>query len=79
MSCCNNLKGNCNQGRDCPVRRANSFPLATGASLKAPPKPLPPVEPDSDTADRALHLVQWLALTAFVVLLAVAAGVVFQG
>lgn len=60
MSCCNNLKGNC--GNDCPVRRANSFPLATGASLKAPPKPLPPVEPSPRTS-KAGHLARWLVIT----------------
>ena len=64
MSCCDDF-GSCRQGRDCPVRRANSFPLVTGCSLKAPPRPIEPVP--VDRKDRRIHLAQWLALSAVLV------------
>ena len=49
----------CTQGCDCPVRRANAFPIVTGCSLKAPPQPVEPVP--VDRKDRLIHLAQWLA------------------
>ena len=51
--CCSHA---CNQGRDCPVRRANSFPLVTGHSLKAPPLP-------TLRKDQLIQLARWLALS----------------
>lgn len=58
MSCYSHT---CSQGCDCPVRRANSFPIVTGASLKAPPLPVEPVP--VDRKDQALHLARWTVLT----------------
>ena len=55
----------CNQGRDCPVRRANSFPLVTGHSLKAPPQPVEPVP--VDRKDQLIQSARWLALTVAMV------------
>ena len=55
----------CSQGRDCPVRRANAFPIVTGCSLKAPPLPVEPVP--VDRKDQALHPFQWLARSAVLV------------
>ena len=59
----------CNQGRDCPAR---AFPVTTGCSLKAPPKPIEP--PPVDRKDRVLHLAEWLALTAAILFTAAASA-----
>lgn len=66
MSACNHQ---CLQGRRCTcaiVRFAAEsegvMPMATGCSLKAPPKPVEP--PPVDKPDHVLHLLQWLALSA---------------
>ena len=79
----------CNQGRDCPVRTfyietEGVFPMTTGCSLKAPIEParipLPPIEPPSDTADRVIHLAQWLAVTVvFIATVAATAGFFTKG
>jgi hypothetical protein len=67
--CCSHV---CEQGRDCPVRKA------TGCSVKAAPKPVEP--PPIDRKDRVLHLAEWLALSFFYVCtLAAAAGFFTQG
>lgn len=57
----------CTQSANCPVRRANSFPIVTGESLKAPPKARAP-----DRKDQALHLARWAALTVAAMACAVA-------
>lgn len=79
MSCCDDF-GNCRQGRDCPVRAANSFPHVTGCSQKAPiahsqqaPAAIETVA--SDRKGKLLHMAEWLALTAAMVFaLAASAG-----
>ena len=68
MSCCDDF-GDCRQGRDCPVRAANSFPLVTGCSQKAPVahSQQAPAAIESvavDRKDHVLRLCQWLAVTA---------------
>ena len=70
MNCCDHT---CHQGRDCPVRRANEFPIVTGESLKAPPKAYA-----ADRKDQALHLAGWAVLTVSAMASAIAVIVFFN-
>ena len=53
------------------ARWSQVFPMATGCSFKAPPKP---IEPEPDRTDQRIHLFRWLLLTAAVMAGAAAAG-----
>ena len=49
----------CNQGRNCPAR---SFPMQTGCSVKALPRPTAQVK--RDAIDHLISFAMWLTVTA---------------
>ena len=57
-SCCELLNVNCDQGRKCPVRTSHPYTIETV----------------SDRTDTVVVVVMWLALTAVMASLAMAAG-----